>query len=162
MNCANYSCSFHNQKTLFGVSFFSPSSPSSTLLELLGLSDHELQTQMVKGHGYAFNMGHNNIIPFQNFQEAARVLMERNMPDVLHNRQTKAVFMPETHIPSMPRVVDETRYQARKKKLEETALKFLQMKKGDEDVHNAAGDLVEKNLSEKLHEYYENKKVVVF
>ena len=98
------------------------------MLQLLGLSDQELQEQMAKGHSYAFNMGNNNIIPFQDFQEAAKVLMERNMPEVLHNRQTEAVFMPEAHLPDMPRVVDEPRYTARKKKLADSALKFLGMK----------------------------------
>ena len=72
---------------------------------------------MAKGHSYAFNMGNKNIIPFKDFLVAAKVLMERNMPDVLHNRQTEAVFMPETHLPNMPRVIDEQRYEARKKNL---------------------------------------------
>ena len=103
------------------------------MLQLLGLSDQELQEQMAKGHSYAFNMGNNNIIPFKDFQEAAKVLMERNMPDVLHNTQTEAVFMPETHLPNMPRVVDEQRYQARKRKLDEPDLQFLRMRAGTED-----------------------------
>ena len=77
---------------------------------------------MAKGHSYAFNMGNNNIIPFKDFQEAAKVLMERNMPDVLHNTQTEAVFMPETHLPNMPRVVDEQRYEARKDNLPDRTL----------------------------------------
>ena len=80
------------------------------MLQLLGLSDQELQEQMAKGHSYAFNMGNNNIIPFKDFQEAAKVLIERNMPDVLHNTQTEAVFLPETHLPTMARVVDEQMY----------------------------------------------------
>ena len=132
------------------------------MLQLLGLSDQELQEQMAKGHSYAFNMGNNNIIPFQDFQEAAKVLMERNMPDVLHNTQTEAVFMPETHLPNMPRVVDEQRYQARKRKLDETELQFLRMRAGTEDLQVATGDLAEKELSEELHKFYKNKEVVVF
>ena len=44
---------------------------------------------MARGHSYAFNMGNDNIISFQNFQEAAKLLMERNMPEVLHNTQTE-------------------------------------------------------------------------
>ena len=58
---------------------------------------------MAKGHSYAFK---NCIIPFEDFQEAAKVLMERNMTDVLHDIQTEAIFMPETYLPTMPRVVD--------------------------------------------------------
>ena len=98
------------------------------MLQLLGLSDQELQEQMAKGHSYAFNMGNNNIIPFMDFQEAAKVLMKRNMPEVLQNRQRKAVFMPETHLPNMPRVVDQQRYEARKKNLLDRTLQFLGMK----------------------------------
>ena len=52
-------------------------------------------------------MGNNNNIHFQDYKEAAEVLMERNMPDILHNRQTKAVFMPETHLPNNPRNVED-------------------------------------------------------
>ena len=109
-------CLLQNPKTglpSFGVSFLSPpssaSSPASQypFLQLLGLTDKELQKHIAKGHSYAFNMGNNNNIPFQDFQEAAKVLMERNMPNILHNTQTEAVFMPETHLPNMPRVVDE-------------------------------------------------------
>merc|ERR1719336_3098144 len=111
-------------------SSFSSSSSSHPMLQLLGFSDQELQEQMAKGHSYAFNMGNNNIIPFQDFQEAAKVLMERNMPEVLHNRQTKAVFMPEAHLPNMPRVVDEQRYQARKDNLPARTLQILGTKKG--------------------------------
>ena len=99
----------------FGISHLSPSSSSLTsssssphpMLQLLGLSDQEMQEQMAKGHSYAFNMGNNNIIPFPDFQEAAKVLMERNMPDILHNSQTETVFMPETYLPNIPRVVEE-------------------------------------------------------
>ena len=84
------------------------------------------------------------------------------MPEVLHNRQKEAVFLPETHLPNMPRVVDEQRYQARKRKLDETELQFLGMKKGTEDSHVATGDLAEMELSEELHKFYKNKEVVVF
>ena len=67
-------------------------------------------------------MGNNNIIPFSGFHSAARALMERNMPEVLHNRQTKAEFLPETHLPNMPSVVDEQEYQTRKEKLDSPTL----------------------------------------
>ena len=95
--------------SLISTSLVSPPSSPPRILQLLGLSDLELQEQIAKGHSYAFNMGNNNIIPFKDFQEAAKVLMERNMPEVLQNRQRKAIFMPETHMPNMPRVIDEQR-----------------------------------------------------
>ena len=112
------------------VSQPSPSSSSSLplILQLIGLSDQELQEKMVKDHSYAFNMGNNNIIPFQDIQLVLKTLMERTMPEVLDNRQTEAVCMPETHLPNMPRVVDEQRYEARKGKLDETELQFLRMR----------------------------------
>merc|ERR550532_3935760 len=145
-------CLLQNRQTglpQFGVSFLSSASsaPSSALphrlLQLLGLSDQELQEQMAKGHSYAFNMGNNRIIPFQDFQLVLKILMERNMSEVLYNRQTEAVFMPETYLPNMPRVVDEQRYQTRKRKLDATELQFLGMKQGTEDSQVAKGDLVE-------------------
>ena len=80
---------------------------------------------MAKGHSYAFNMGNNNIIHFQNFQEAGKVLMKRNMPKVLNNTQTEAEFMPEAHLPDMPRIVDEQEYQAKKMRLDESALEGI-------------------------------------
>ena len=70
------------------------------MLQLPGLSDHELLEHMAKGHSYACD-----IIPFKNYQEATTVLMERSMPDVLHNSQTETVFMPETNLRNIPRVV---------------------------------------------------------
>ena len=103
-------CLLHSHATgspgFFRVSLLSPSSlshpsssssssslPSPSLLQLLGLSDQELQEQMVKSHSYAFkyayNMGNSYVIPFQDFKEAVEALMERNMPDVLQNRQTE-------------------------------------------------------------------------
>ena len=71
-------------------------------------------------------MGNNNIIPFQDFQEAAKILMERNMPDVLYNKQTGAIFMPETHLPIAPRIVDMQKYEKRKKEVDAKIIqKFL-------------------------------------
>ena len=72
---------------------------------------------------YAFNMGNNNIIPFKDFQKAANALMERNMPEILHNKQKQSVFLPETHLPKIPRCVDEKEYKAKKAKLDEPDLK---------------------------------------
>merc|ERR1719500_1993934 len=74
----------------------------------------------------------------------------------------EAVFMPETHLPNMPRVVDEQRYQTRKRKLDAAELQFLGMKQGTGDSQVARGDFVEKELFEELNKFYKNKKVVVF
>ena len=107
-------------------------------------------------------MGNNNNIRVQDFQEAAKVLMERNMPNVLHNTQTEAVFMPETHLPKIPRVVDKDLYAQRKANLSQSDLHFLDMKSGPGDLKVATGDLAEKELFEELKKFYKNKKVVVF
>ena len=77
---------------------------------------------MAKGHRYAFNMGSTNIIPFQNYQEAAKELMERNMWDVLYDRQTTVIFLPESHLPNVPRAVDLQEYWAKKRKLSDDGL----------------------------------------
>ena len=72
----------------------------------MGLSEEQLVKQMEQWHPYAFNMGHGKTIPFKDYQEAAQVLMERNMTEVLNDSQTKATVLPETHVPKMPRIVD--------------------------------------------------------
>ena len=78
-------------------------------------------------------------------------------------QQMKAVFMPETHLPNMPRIVTyKTRYQARKSKLKDAELKYLGMNAGTEDWQVAHGDLAEKELYAELKRFYKNKKVVVF
>ena len=97
-----------------GVHFLTPSSKPLPLPVLLGLTDQELQEQMAKGHGYGFNMGHGRIIPFKDYKEAAEALMERNLPEILNDRQTKVVFIPETHLPKMPHIVDLHDYEAKK------------------------------------------------
>ena len=77
---------------------------------------------MAKGHGYGFNMGHGKIIPFKDYKEAAEALMERNFPEILHDRQTEVVFIPETHLPKMPHIVDLPEFQANKAGLTEDEL----------------------------------------
>ena len=59
------------------VFLLTPSLTPQPLLDLLGVSDQELQGAIAKGHPYAFNMGSGKTIPYQNYQEAARVLMDR-------------------------------------------------------------------------------------
>ena len=98
-----------------GVHFLTPSSNPVPLPHLLGLTDQQLQEQMAKGHGYGFNLGHGKIIPFKGYKEAAEALMERNFPEILHDRQTEVVFIPETQLPKMPHnIVDLPEFQAKK------------------------------------------------
>ena len=87
-------CCLPHDGARVGVQFLSPSKSGRTPLQLLGISDQELQEQMAKGHPYAFNMGQGTIIPFKDYKEATAALMERNMLEVLTGHQTKAVFVP--------------------------------------------------------------------
>ena len=100
------------------ISYLMPSLNPQTLPKLLGLkNDIELLDQMGAAHPYAFNMGGSNIFPLHDFERAGKHLMMRNMPDVLLNRQTGPVFVPETYLPTMPRVIDLERFETRKKRL---------------------------------------------
>ena len=36
------------------------------------------------------------------------------MPEILHDRQKKAVFIPETYLPKMPHIVDLPEYEKKK------------------------------------------------
>merc|ERR1712004_891885 len=138
-----------------GVHFLTPSSSPLPVPRLLGFNDDlQLQEQMAKGHAYGFNMGHGKIIPFKNYKEAAEALMERNFPEILNNRQTEVVFIPETHLPKMPHIVDLHDYEVKKVSFSERMLAFFGLKKGREDIANASGDLVEKELSDALKEFY--------
>merc|ERR1711978_529860 len=93
-----------------GVHLLTRPSTTQPVLDLLGLSDEQLRAAMAKDHPYGFIMGHNRSIPFSNYKEAAKALMERNLPQILEERQTEPVFMPETHLPTVPRVVDMQKY----------------------------------------------------
>ena len=90
-----------------GVHSLTPPSNPRPLLDLLGLTDEQLQEVMVKNHPYGFIMGHNKSIPFSNYKEAAKALMGRTMPQILEDNQTEPVFMPETHLSTVPRVVNK-------------------------------------------------------
>ena len=123
---------------MLGVSVLTPSSDPRPLPELLPLKkDEKLHEEMAKAHPYAFNMGATRVIPIQDYKEAGEALMETNMPEVLHDRQTEVVFVPEAHLPKEPRVVDIQRFESRKRKLDEMAqfegpgiLQQLDMKPG--------------------------------
>ena len=118
-----HSCPFPHdiatKRPQLGVSLLAPSPNPRPLLHLLGATDQELQKEMARGHPYQFNLGHGR--SFKDYKEAANALMERNMPDVLNDQQTTVVFIPDTHLPKEPRVVDVTRFEARKRKLDDMA-----------------------------------------
>ena len=109
---------------------------------------------MSKDHPYVFNMGGGASIPYQNYQEAVKMLMERNMPDVLHNKQTEVVFLPQSYLPKVPRVVDLQAYETKTKSLSVKLLGFLGMKKGREDAANALDNIAERDIAEKLQNFF--------
>ena len=155
-----------------GVRLLTPPSNPRPLLNLLGLTDKQLREVMAKNHPYGFIMGHNRSIPFSNYKEAAKALMERNLPQLFEDKQREPVFMPETHLPTVPRVVDMQEYEERKKDLDAVAkenpkvLEELDMKPGPPvELTLAKGDLAEKELMEKIKEYFAaspDKEVVVY
>ena len=158
--------------SLLGVSVLTPSLNPRPLPELLPfMKGEKLQVEIVKAHPYAFNMGSSRIL--QDYKEAAKVLMERNMPEVLHDRQTEVVFIPECHLPKEPRVIDLPEFESRKRKWDEMAqpqgssvLEQMGMKPGTpKELQHARGDLVEKELFEELKRFYRaslDKEVVVY
>ena len=127
---------------------------------------------MAKDHPYGFIMGHSKSFPLSNYKEATEALMERTLPQILEDRQTEPVFMPETHLPTAPRVVDMQKYEDTKKSLDEVAkenpkvLEELNMKPGPPvELTQAKGDLAEKELVEKIKEFFAaspDKEVVVY
>merc|ERR1712012_670332 len=95
------------------------------------------------------------------------------MPDVLNDRQASVVFIPDTHLPKEPRVVDLARFELRKRMLDEMAnetgqavLDEIRMKPGPpKEIQHAKGDLVEKELFKELKKFYStasDQEVVVY
>ena len=75
-----------------GVHLLTPPSAPQPLLDLLGLTDEQLQEAMAKNHPYGFLMGHNKSIPFSNYKETAEALLERNLPQIVENKQTEPEY----------------------------------------------------------------------
>ena len=107
------------------------------------------------------HMGSGNIIPFADYRKAIEALMERNYPDILHDRQQGAVFLPETHLPKRPAVIHMAKYEAQKLKLDAHSLAFLGMEPGTSELSHAKGDRTELGLAEELSRFYSGKEVVV-
>ena len=152
-----------------GVSLLVPSPSPSPILGLLGVTDQELQEQMAKGHPYEFNLGGGKV--FKDYKEAVNALMERNIPDILHDKQTEVVFLPDTHLPKMTRIVDINRFEAGKQQLLQanvTSSKDIlgkMLEPGTQDLQVAKGDIAEQELIEELHKFYAkapDKEVVVY
>ena len=132
-----------------GPSLLTPSPNPRPLPDLLPFKKgKKLHNEMAEAHPYAFDLGGSNVLPPQDYKEAGKVLMERNLPEVLYNRQTEAVYIPPAHLPERPIVVDIPRFESIKKKLDgmgSAVLEPLGMKPGTpEELSHARGDLAEK------------------
>ena len=156
-------CLGHDPATgtpLLGVSLLNPSPTSRPLPELLPFIKGETLPEVIAdAHPYAFNMGGGRVI--QNYEDAAEALMERYMPEVLHDYQKEAIFVPETHMPTRPRAVDLQRLESRKRKVDEMgqeALKLVGMKRSKdgkpEEIDHVKGDLTEKELVVELKKFF--------
>ena len=56
------------------------------------------------------------------------------MPNISHNRQTTAIFIPETYFPKMPRILDLHNYEALKDTSTDEKPALSGLKKGREDI----------------------------
>ena len=66
---------------------------------------------------FKFNMGGGEVS--KDYNEAADVLLERNNPDIFHDKQTEVIFMPPVYLPKKPRMVARKRFYTRKQRLKE-------------------------------------------
>ena len=55
------------------------------------------------------------------------------MPNISHNRQTTAIFIPETYLPKMPRILDLHNYEALKTRPQTSSPALSGLKKGSAD-----------------------------
>ena len=119
-------CCFPHSPTtgapLLGVSDLTPHPNLTPLPELLPLrKGQKIHEDIARAHPYAFNMGSSRVIPLQDYKEAAAILMERNMPEVLHDHQDRAIFIPDAHLPKEARVINMPNFVSIKRKWMEMA-----------------------------------------
>ena len=95
-----------NKATPLGKSVILAPNVKKSVLELLGSTDCEVLDKMKKMHSYIFDMGAGQY--FENIEDAEDELIKRNFPDISNNCQQKAVFVPETFLPKVPRAVYPT------------------------------------------------------
>ena len=101
-----------------------------TILELLGsqtkgpISDDDVLEKMRRQHPYVFDMGGGKY--FKNHEEAAEELLKRNFPEIAEDKQVRAVFIPETYLPTVPRAVDPEEFEMKMQSLSEEFKKNLE------------------------------------
>ena len=151
-----------NKGTPLGKSDITVEGDQKSVLDLLGskgngpATDHEVQDRMKNHHSFSFNMGAGKY--FDKFEDAEDELLKRNFPTISDDCQDCAIFVPETFLPKVPRAVDQKKYETTKKSLSEQFKNILRMKSGSEENQNLLGDLVEKELSDALKDFYSQNK----
>jgi len=133
-------------------------SPASSLLSLLGETDATLQDWMRRGHPYAFNLGGGQVL--KDHQAAADMLLERNLPDIYHDRQNTTVFIPETFLPTVPLAVDTLmEVENQMKRLAPTGKKHLGI--NPSLPSQVSGDRLEERLYRALKSYPANLGIII-
>ena len=154
-NTVPQKCCFYHQDTEkcpLGMSWITPDQDGKTTLELLELSDPDVQNKFNQ-----FNLGGSKLINFQNYKEAESELLERNFPAIDQNKQDRPIFLPETYLNKLARAVDVEGYACRMTTLDDEWRAFLGINKGTEDLQNIQGDQTEKQISDALKKCYTSK-----
>ena len=127
-NTVPQKCCFYHQpteKSPLGMSLIPPDQDGKTTLELLGLSDKDVQNKFNQ-----FNLGGSELINFQNYKEAESELLEKNFPAIDQNKQDRPTFLPETYLNKLARAVDVEGYACRTTTLDDEGRAFLGVSKG--------------------------------
>ena len=140
------------QSTILGLHPLLPGIFPSTVLQLVGLTDRGLQDKMSQWHPYVLQLGGGNYC--SDYQQAAEHLILRNLPEVAQDQQQKPVYVPEIHLPNVPRAVDVARFKMVKAGLIPVARQFLGVAvAGDTtESQNLVGDQAERDLGEAVKE----------
>ena len=135
-------------------------SPASSLLALLGETDATLQDWMRRGHPYAFNLGGGQVLQASDHEAAADMLLERNLPDIYHDRQTATIFVPETFLPTHPIAVDTLAgVESQMRRMDEDGRKRLKIDPSLPSL--VSGDRLEERLYRALKSYPANLGIVI-
>ena len=158
-------CCFHGPglPSPLGLSKLDCSQPAQDMLNMLGLTGQQMKDDLV----YKYNLGGGQVFPTSDWKQALDQVLERDLPDIYHDRQVRGCFIPETNEPKNPRAsMDLAGYNATKRLLEQDAsgldqLKFLGIKPGTEDSQNVEGEEVERNLNNELKVVFAAGEIVV-
>ena len=150
--CCFPHCPQTGQSAILGLHRLLPSVSPSTVLQLLGLTDRGLQDKMSQWHPYVLQLGGGNYL--SDSRQAAEHLLLRNLPEVAKDQQKKPVYVPESHLPNVPRAVDVARFEMVKAGLIPVDRQFLGVAAAGDttESQNLVGDQAERELAEVVKE----------